>query len=207
MTDFNQLATEEVLQKTKQALEKNGFRVIISETGAEAKTALLGLLPEGSKVMTNTSTTMDQIGATEAINASGKYVALHEQILKMDREKEGERIKEIRSVPDYATGSFHAVTEDGHIMIASGSGSQLPGYAYGANHVIFVAGTHKIVKDMDMGIRRIYEHSLPLESLRINKVYNTNVGSNPRRILIMNSESDMNKGRATVILVKEVLGF
>jgi L-lactate utilization protein LutC len=203
--NYTTLATDESIQRTKAALEKNGFRVMVAENGEEAKNMLLEILPKGAEVMENTSTTLDQIGVSEVINESGDYNSIHKKVLTMDREKEGKEIGRMRSVSDWAIGSFHAVTEDGKIMMASGSGSQLPGYVYGATNVIFVAGTHKIVKDMDQGFDRIYTHSLPLESERIDRVYNTTGGSHPRRILIMNSEK--NPERTTVILVKEVLGF
>ena len=203
--NYTTLATEESLQTTKEALTRNGFKVLIANNGEEAKKMLLEILPKGSEVMENTSTTLNQIGVTEEIDNSGNYDSIHKKVLTMDREKEGKEISRMRSVSDWAIGSFHAVTEDGKIMMASGSGSQVPGYAYGANNVIFVAGTHKIVKDIDAGFDRIYTHSLPLESERIDKVYNTTGGSNARRILIMNSEK--NPERTTVILVKEVLGF
>lgn len=205
MDNFSQLATDEALEKTKTALSANGFAVLVADNGKHAKELLLQVLPKKASVMENTSTTLDQIGVTDEINTSGNYESLHEKVLHMDREKDGKRISEIRSVPDWAIGSFHAVTEEGHIMMASGSGSQIPGYAYGAQHVIFVAGTHKIVKDLNEGVKRIYEYSLPRESVRINKAYNTTAGSNPRRILIMNSERDPK--RTTIILVKEPLGF
>ncbi len=203
--NYTTLATEESLQTAKEALTKNGFKVLIANNGEEAKKMLLEILPKGSEVMENTSTTLNQIGVSEEIDNSGNYDSIHKKVLTMDREKEGKEISRMRSVSDWAIGSFHAVTEDGKIMMASGSGSQVPGYAYGANNVIFVAGTHKIVKDIDAGFDRIYTHSLPLESERIDKVYNTTGGSNARRILIMNSEK--NPERTTVILVKEVLGF
>lgn len=204
MQDYTRLATNEEVEIVKKALQENGFNVIVTENGSGALEELLNLIPLGSEVMENTSTTLDQIGATGQIN-SGKYISIHKKVLEMDREKYGKEILKMRSVSDFAIGSFHALTMDGKIMMASGSGSQIPGYAYGADHVIFVAGTHKIVKDIDSGFDRIYNYSLPLESERINKVHNTTAGSNPRRILIINSERDTK--RTTVILVKEVLGF
>lgn len=205
MKNYTKLASDQDLAKTKIALEKNGFIVKIAGSKKEAKEMLLMLLPKGAEVMENTSTTLDQIGVSEVIDNSKDYLSIHKKALSMDREKEGRRISEMRSVSDFAIGSFHAVTHDGKIMMASGSGSQIPGYAYGAKKVIFVAGTHKIVKNVDEGFDRIYNHSLPLESERMNRVYHTTGGSNPRRILILNSEKDTT--RTTVILVKEVLGF
>lgn len=48
-------------------------------------------------------------------------------------------------------------------MIASASGSQVATYAYGAGAVIWVAGTQKIVPDLEAAFRRIYEYSFPRE--------------------------------------------
>ncbi len=205
MKDFTQLAEKNALDTTVKALEKNGFKVLVAENSEEAKKLFFETVPKGASVMNNTSRTLKDTGIQDILENSGDYDSVHKKVLAMDKEKDGRRINELRSVVDWAAGSFHAVTQDGHIMIASGSGSQIPGYAYGANHVVFVAGTHKVVKDLDEGLERIYNHSLPLESERINQVYNTTAGSNPRRILIMNTEA--NPERTTVILVKEVLGF
>lgn len=205
MKDFTQLAEEKALDTTVKALEKNGFKVLVAENSEKAKKLFFEIVPKGASVMNNTSRTLKDTGIQDALENSGDYDSIHKKVLAMDRKKDGRRINELRSVVDWAAGSFHAVTQDGHIMMASGSGSQIPGYAYGANHVVFVAGTQKVVKDLDEGLERIYKHSLPLESERINQVYNTTAGSNPRRILIMNTEA--NPERTSVILVKEVLGF
>jgi len=205
MKDFTQLANLETVSSTKMALEKNGFQVLIAENSGQAKKLFFETVPKGASVMNNTSRTLQDTGIQEVLENSEDYISIHKKTLEMDREKDGAKIKGLRSVSNWAVGSFHAVTQDGHIMMASGSGSQIPGYAYGADHVVFVAGTHKIVKNLEEGFERIYNHSLPLESERINQVYNTTSGSNPRRILIMNTEA--NSKRTTVILVKEVLGF
>lgn len=202
--DYTHLASDEMLEKTKSSLEKNGFSVLIAETEDDAKDMVIQTIPKDSSVMTNTSKTLEAIGVKELIDESGEYDSIHKALLAMDRSQNGvmKRQMEMRSVPEYAIGSVHAVTSDGHLMLASGSGSQIPGYAFGAEHVVIVAGTHKIVEDIAGGIKRIQEHSWPLEDERMKSVGYP--GSNIRRILIMNSES---APRTTVILVKKVLGF
>jgi len=72
-------------------------------------------------------------------------------------------------------------------------------------HVIWVVGTQKIVKNVDEGMKRIYEYVLPLESVRLNKAYNISTGSFVSKLLILNRE--IVPGRITIILVKEKLGF
>lgn len=205
ISSWDRVANDALLIKTVSALEKNGFTVSVVKNREEAKEKALSLIPEGAEVMTMTSLTLQQAGIDSAINESGKYDALHPKLIKMDREVMEKEIKKFRSVPDFAIGSVHAITADGKIFIASGTGSQLPAYVYGAKKVIWVVGIQKLVKDMDAGFKRLYEYVLPLESERINKVYNITSGSSVNRLLIYNKE--MNKDRIHIILVKENLGF
>jgi hypothetical protein len=62
----------------------------------------------------------------------------------------------------------------------------------------------KITSDLDEGIKRVYEHVLPLESERAHKAYGV-PGSNVSKLLIINKE--VNPKRLTIILIKEDLGF
>jgi hypothetical protein len=109
----------------------------------------------------------------------------------------------LAAAPDYVVGSAHAVTEEGSLLIASASGSQLGPIVSGAAHVILVIGGQKVVADLEAGIRRIYEYSLPLEDLRAREAYGLPSGVN--NILIMNKV--VAPDRVTAILVHEVLGF
>src|SRR5438309_355317 len=43
----------------------------------------------------------------------------------MDREMQGREMRQLSAAPDWVVGSVHAVTEDGSLLIASASGSQL----------------------------------------------------------------------------------
>lgn len=121
----------------------------------------------------------------------------------MDRKTQGSLMQKMGAGPDWAIGSVHAVTEDGHVLIASATGSQLPAYAYGSSHVVWVVGAQKIVRDSDEGMRRIYEHCLPLEDARARKVYG--IGSGVNKVLTINKE--VQAGRITMVIVKEKLGF
>lgn len=200
---YTQTAKKSDVEETKTALEANGFNVLVVKTSAHAVRAINELIPEGTEVIDNTSKTLDDTGI-RALLHSDKYVSVNKKTLSMDRQKDGRRINEMRSVGDYAIGSVHAITKDGKILIASGSGSQLPGYVYGASNVVLVAGTNKIVKDLDAGFDRIYNHSLPLESVRVQKAYGMD-HANVRKILIFNSEGSA--GRTTILLIEESHGY
>ncbi len=154
-------------------------------------------------MFTATSTTLNDIGLAKDINESGDYDSVRKKLMGMDRSTQRKEMAKLGAAPDWVLGSVHAITEDGKIIVASGSGSQIPSYVYGAQHVVWVVGTHKLVKNLEDGLKRIYEYSLPLESERIRKTYG--VPSTVAKLLIINKESV--KDRITIILTKEVLGF
>ena len=203
-TTYQEIPQHDVLQRTAKALTENGITTKIVENGEEAKKEALSLLPRGAEVMTMTSVTLDSLGLTDVINTSGDYNSVKTQLSSMDREKDQSMMQKLGAAPDYAIGSVHAVTEDGKVIIASNTGSQLPAYVYGANHVIWIVGGQKVVKNIDEGIDRTYEHVLPLESERARKAYGVE-GSFVSKLTIINKE--VNPQRITMILVKEHLGF
>ncbi|MDQ3076813.1 MAG: lactate utilization protein [bacterium] len=202
--DYKKIAEGDSVEKTIAALKNNGITAIMVENAADAKTKVLGMIPEGAEVMTMTSVTLDSLGISEEINTSPKYNSVKNKLASMDRATQSNDMQKIGAAPDYAIGSVHAVTEDGHIVIASNTGSQLPAHAYGSPHVIWVVGTQKIVKDFDTALKRIYAHTLPLESERAKKAYGVD-GSFVSKLLVINKE--VNPNRITLIFVPEVIGY
>ncbi len=203
--NWDNLAEEASISKTVEALKKNGVEAMVVENGVEAKKKVFEMLPEGAEVMNMSSVTLDTIGVSEEIISNEKYKAVKNELSKMDRNTHGMEMQKLGSAPEWSVGSVHAVTEDGKVIIASNTGSQLPAYAYGSAHVILVIGSQKIVKNMDDAMKRIYDYVLPLESVRLNKAYNISSGSYVSKVLIINRE--INPERVKVIFVKEKLGF
>ena len=199
---FDKLADKSSIQKAAAALKKNGIEAIIVKDKEEAKKKVVELIPKGAEVMNMTSVTLDTAKISDEILA-GNYNAVRNKLNAMNKEKQGSEMRKIGAGPDYTIGSVHAVTEDGKILVASNTGSQLPAYAYGAENVIWVVGAQKIVKDLDEGMKRIYEYVFLLEDKRAQKAYG--VHTNVSKILIINKE--INPKRITLIIVEEVLGF
>lgn len=199
---FGQLADAETISRAATALKQNGIEAVIVENSAQAKQKLLALLPENAEVMNMTSMTLETISVVTEVLASGRYRPVRKTFEQMDKEQKREKAK-LGAAPEYVVGSVHAVTEDGRVLVASNTGSQLPAYAYGSAKVIWVIGAQKIVKDFDEAMKRLYEYALPLEDERARKAYGT--GSNVSKILIINNE--VKPDRITAIIVKEKLGF
>ncbi len=201
--ELSKLATDEKIARTVKALEANGIQTLIAENGVEAKRLFLELVPEGSEVFLGASVTLEQTGIKDEIDQSGRFDAIRPKMYAMNRETQGREIRKMINAPDFAAGSVHAVTEDGHVLIASNTGSQLGPYASGAGRVIWVVGAQKIVRDLNDGFRRIQEHVVPLEEEHMQQLYK--VGTAVNQVLVINRASRPN--RITMILVKEELGF
>jgi hypothetical protein len=203
------LASDEQIDRTAAALEANGMRAIVVDTGDEARHQVFKLLPVGAQVLTMTSRTLETIGVAEEIDApsevaeSRRYDAIRPRLMQMDMKTQWPEMRRLGASPDYAVGSVHAVTEHGEVFVASASGSQFAPYAYGAGSVIWVVGSQKIVPDRDAAFNRIYEYSFPREDERAREAYG--IGSGVNKVLVVNRE--FMPGRITVILVKQELGF
>src|SRR4029077_3100859 len=197
------LASDEQIDEAASALERNGITGVVVDSGDQARDAVRSILPIGAEVFNNTSRTLEAIGVAEDIERSGLYQPLRPRLYQMDREMQGREMRQLSAAPDWVVGSVHAVTEEGSLLIASASGSQLGPLVSGAGHVIFVIGGQKIVSDVSTGLRPIYEYCFPLEDQRARLAYGVPSGVN--NILIINREIARN--RITAILVRESIGF
>ena len=195
-------APAQSLERAAAALTAHGFTVEILDDAAAARTRIKDLIPEGASVFTGASETLRLSGIDADINTSG-YQAIKPRTLAMDRATAADDIRRLRASPDVAVGSVHAVTETGSLVVASGSGSQLPGYAGGAARAIWIVGAQKVVPDLTTALRRVEDHCLPLESARTQAAYGWPSAIN--RLLILNAEPY--PGRGTVLLLREAIGF
>lgn len=195
-------SAEARLERVAGALEERGFRVVIAASADEATGLILDLLPAGVEVRIAPSLTMDQLGVTLAIEKSGRYKTTIGRDLMVAHA--ATRLREqarLGAAPAYILGSAKAVTEDGLLLAASRSGSELGPYAYSAGHVVLAVGHQKIVRDLDQGLRRVREYKLPHgETGATGLGY---PGSGVAKTLLIEADPD---GRISVVLVPEALG-
>ena len=203
-SSWTRLADEQTLENTRAALEKRGIHTEVAGTKAEALERLTALVPSGAEVMTGSSTTLDEIGFTEKLKLEQhEWKNLKAGILS---EKDPGKQMDLRrraTFSEYYVGSAQAVTEEGEVVVASASGSQLAAYAFGAKNIVWVVGTQKVVKGTDEALRRVREHCLPLEIERMKGLGYP--GSMIGKILLFERSSPMQK--ANLIFVNEPLGF
>jgi L-lactate utilization protein LutC len=200
--EFSHPASQERVKRTAAALEANGMHTIVLESAQEARACVLEMIPPGTEVYNPPSRTLEQIGLADEIEHSTSFQALRSRVFAMDRKTQKREIRRLIASPDVIVGSVHAITEQGQVLIASASGSQLGAAVFGAGTVIWVVGTQKLVATLEEGFRRIREYSHPLEDERTRSAYGQPSAIN--KILVVNGEQP---SRITIVLVKEEFGF
>ncbi|MFI1565007.1 LUD domain-containing protein [Streptomyces sp. NPDC020490] len=198
---FSVAASPQQLERTARALLEAGFQVLIADTVDEARKLVAELLPPDRTIFTATSETLRLSGIAADINDSGQYRSVRAEAGDAPRDVEAQI--RLGALPDVVVGSVHAVTEDGRLVIASASGSQLAPYVSGARKAIWVVGAQKVVPDLETALRRVRTHSLPLENNRQQEL--RGLGSFIGKILIIEREGLPD--RSTVILTAETIGF
>jgi LUD domain len=199
--EFEQPADRARLERVAAALTARGFQAQVADSAAAARKLALAGIPDGAEVHIALSETMRELGITGEIEESGRYESVRTRLRALDRQTQAREMRKLGAAPDYMLGSAHAVTDGGEILVASGSGSQLGAYAYAAGKLILVVGHQKVVRDIDEGLRRLREYSLPREYARMQSLGHP--GSALGKTLILHEERS---GRTRVILVPETLG-
>jgi L-lactate utilization protein LutC len=202
---WESLPDSSVVEETSVALRANGFKVDVVANRKEALEKVLSLIPDGSSVMTGSSTTLEQIGFVSLLKSGAHpWLNLKDRIFaEKDPQKQAE-LKKQSTLADYFVGSAQAITQTGQIVSGSGTGSQIAAYAYGAKNLILVVGTPKIVANLDEALRRLREHCVPQEDKRMKSLGMP--GTVLSKIFIYEKEPHPN-AHVWLILVNEQLGF
>ncbi len=201
--DWNAIPSDQVIDKTVEALKKRQVQVLVVNNRSEALAKLKEIIPAGASVMTGGSTTLDQIGFTALLKSKNhRWRNLKDAIFT---EKDPAKQSELRRqaiLADYYIASIQAIAQTGEVLNCDATGTRTGPYAYGPKQVIWVAGAQKIVTNLDQAFRRMWEHCVPLEDQRMKSIGYP--GTTVSRILIYEKADP---GRITLILVKEKLGF
>ncbi len=206
MTQFNVLATPETVTATINTLSEHGFLPELLDNGVAAFNRIKELIPAGASVMNGSSRTLTEIGYIDYLKAGEHgWNNVHESILKETDPVKQAALREQSVISDYYLGSVHALTATGQLLIASGSGSQLPHIVYTSKNLIFVVSTQKIVADLNTAHERLTDYVYPLEDQRMK---DANMGGSViTYVLTVNSEPSWKNRKIHILLVNEKLGF
>ena len=114
-------------EKTVEALKRRGYEAVAVATKAEALAEVLKEAEQAQSVGWGGSESVKEIGARDALMASGKEIRDHQ--LQMD----------------LFLLSANAMTEDGVIVNIDGTGNRVAASIYGPKRVVYVVGRNKLV--------------------------------------------------------------
>lgn len=193
------------VDKAVTALKANGFDTHVVATGADALAWIRETIPADASVTFGSSQTLEKIGFIEYLKSGAHaWKNLKAGILaETDPAKQKMLIKEA-TLADWYLGSVHALSEDGKLVIASASGSQLPNIVFSSDNLIFVVSTKKIATDLQDAMKRLESHVFPLEDARMKGTGAP--GSVLSKVLIYEKHPGWGR-QIHVLLVNEDLGF
>jgi hypothetical protein len=187
-----------MLDKVAAALVKRGFEAVAVSSREEALRLVLDEAENAQSVGWGGSETVKEIGARDALMASGKKICDHQ--LEMD----------------LFLLSANALTADGRIVNIDGRGNRVAASIAGPKRVVYVVGRNKIVEGgIDEAVARIKRCACPPNCRRLNKQTPCALTgecadcSSPDRICMVTVVMDR-RPRATdvhVVLVDEDLGY
>lgn len=204
--NYKTIPTKDIVEKTMNSLKENGHLPEFFETKEEALERIKELIPKGVSVMNGGSRTLEDIGFIEYLkgNTHG-WNNLHAEILAEKDVAKQNLLRKQSVLSDFYLGSAHAVTENGEILIASNSGSQLPHIVFTSENLIFVVGVQKITPTLSEAFNRLEKHVIPLENTRMQEV--AGVDTYPSKIVILNREPEFMGRKSYILFVDEELGF
>ena len=201
-TDFTAPASEAELDQLAANLRARNFDVVVVQTGAEAKSEVLRRIPDGVRIHSGKSKTLEDIGLFDTLMGSDDYDFVRKHTMKLDRITQRREMVKLGATPDLMINSVQAVTEAGQLVVVSASGSQIGAISAGAETLILVVGSQKIVPNLDAAFQRIQEHVFPYEDARLLEMLGIHTAWT--RTLIL--EREFSPGRTTVVLVRNPVG-
>ncbi|WP_298754478.1 lactate utilization protein [uncultured Arcobacter sp.] len=198
------------MQKLIETLKSCGYDAHFVQTKKEAFELSKTFIKEGMSVGLGGSVTVGEIGLLEYIT-NKKDITVHNQYeagITMDENKERRRQGLVSDI--FVTG-INALTKDGKIVNADGSGNRVAAFCYGPKKILAIVGVNKIVENLEDGFKRVMEVAAVKNIDRMNNKA-IEMGKEPRHNLdnIANKftwvKAD-DKDRITIILINEELGY
>jgi len=191
-------------------LEKNGFEVLRAKNKEEAFTLAKDFIKEGMRVGLGGSTSVAQIGLLDYVT-SLKNITLFNQYEAGISMEENTRRRREGILSDLYITSSNAITENGELVNADGSGNRVAAQIFGPKKVLLIAGINKIVPNLQAGFERIMQvaavkniERMNAKAIQMGKEPHYNLENIGNKFAYINGDE---KGRTTIILVNEELGY
>lgn len=202
---------------TVKALETNNFKVYTAGNSTEAKAlALENIIPDlGIKTVSwGGSMTFIKTGLYESLVKDERFDVLDTYDKNLSPAHSIERRRQSLLSDLYITGT-NAITEKGQLVNLDMIGNRIAALTFGPKHVLVFAGRNKITSDLESAMDRVKNYAAPVNIMRLEKktpclkTGTCHDCKSPERICNTwtITEKSFPKGRVTIILINEDLGF
>src|SRR3984893_9711073 len=99
-TDFTAPAPEAELETLAANLRARNFEVVVVETGAEAKAEVLKRIPDGARIHSGKSKTLEDIGLFDTLMESDEDDFVRKHTMKLDRITQRREMVKLGATPD-----------------------------------------------------------------------------------------------------------
>lgn len=155
---------DELMQRALEGMRLNGFEVVETRTGEEAKNYLLSAIGADQSVGVGGSVSVRDIGLLPALEEKGCSVYQHWGVAP---DVATEMIEKARKADVYLC-SANAVTSTGKLVLIDGRGNRVGAVCEGPKHLYFVISHSKVVDGgVNTAIGRIKKTACPQNCRRL----------------------------------------
>jgi L-lactate utilization protein LutB len=156
--------SETLGKRAVEALEKHGFTATFLSDGENAASYILERIPETASVGIGGSKTEKALKIGEKLTEKGCTV--HDHNLPGLSVEARNAIRYRQLTADYFICGTNAITLSGELMNRDGVGNRVAAMIFGPKTVFILAGTNKIVRNLDEAEKRIRMQAAPMNNKR-----------------------------------------
>ncbi len=162
---------QQVTKKCLKALERNNIGACYARDRDEARSIVLGLIPEGATVGLGDSVTFLQAGITQEVERRwgervfNPFRVGPQGVYALSGRDPINVMRQAAAADVFLTG-MNAIALDGKLVNTDGFGNRVGGLVFGPRKVIVVSGANKIVPNLDEAFKRIRNITAPINARR-----------------------------------------
>ena len=144
------------MQGLIKTLENSGFEVHFVANKQEAFELSKTFIKSGMKIGLGGSVSVGEIGLLDYLINKDDITLYNQYEVGITMEENTERRRQGLVSDIFVTGT-NAITKDGKLVNADGSGNRVAAFSFGPKKILVVAGINKIVDSVEDGFKRIME--------------------------------------------------
>ncbi len=201
-SEFDQRPAEETIAAVVENVEERNVGVTVCDSSDKAREYLTEQIPRGASVMSGHSTTMEEIGFTDVLETADGFEYVGNRLDELEGDARFEARRNATTTDVFFDG-VNAIAESGELIGANALGNGVGAWPFGAESLVLLGSTNKIMPTWAAAVERLREYALPLEDARAQEVYGQ--GSLVGKLVSL--EYERVDDRTQLVLIDDQLGF